>query len=104
MKAEVNESQIEDYRQNGFLILREFLEAAEVAELRRAVLEAIETMGRRRIAGEGADLVDGDAYFHRVYTQRLNLWRISDIVRQYVQSPALGEMLCRLEGIEAIRI
>ncbi|MFZ5745983.1 MAG: phytanoyl-CoA dioxygenase family protein [Pseudomonadota bacterium] len=104
MKTRLDQDQIAQYRSDGFTIIRQLLASAEVTELRGAVLEAIATMGRRRIAGEGANLVDGDAYFDRVYTQRLNLWQISEVVRRYLHAPELGEMLCRLEGINAIRV
>lgn len=104
MKTEVTGEQVDQYKRDGFLVVRDFLSPAEIDDLKSGVLEAIATMGRHRITGEGAHLVDGDAYFDRIYTQRLNLWRISDKVGSYVRSPALGEMICRLEGIEGVRV
>lgn len=104
MLTEISDEQIASYRDDGFTVLRGFLNADEVAELRQSMLDAIATMGKSRIAGPGAKLVEGDAYFDRVYTQRLNLWRINDVVRRYLHDPALGRLLCRLEGVEAMRV
>jgi len=104
MLTEMSDAQIASYRDDGFTVLRGFLNGEEVAELKQAMLDAIATMGKSRIAGPGAELIEGDAYFDRVYTQRLNLWRINDVVKRYLHNPALGRLLCRLEGIDAIRV
>jgi ectoine hydroxylase-related dioxygenase (phytanoyl-CoA dioxygenase family) len=68
------------------------------------VLDAVATMGRRKVAGAGADLIEGDEYYDRVFTQRINLWRLSDVVRDCLLSPDLGRMLCNLEGVEGMRL
>lgn len=104
MLTEMSDAQIASYRDDGFTVLHGFLNGEEVAELKQAMLDAIATMGKSRIAGPGAKLVEGDAYFDRVYTQRLNLWRINDVVKRYLHNPDLGRLLCRLEGIDAIRV
>ena len=44
------------------------------------------------------------SWYERVFLQRVNLWRINDKVRSYVMAPELGHVLCRLEGIDGIRI
>ncbi|KAF0115425.1 MAG: Phytanoyl-CoA dioxygenase [Hyphomonadaceae bacterium] len=79
MNTELSNDQISYYQENGFLIYRSFLNAEEIVDLKEAVLEAIATMGRNRISGENVHLKDGDAYFDRVYTQRLNLWVINEL-------------------------
>lgn len=104
MQTIVTDYQIAAYRAQGFLVHRALLDTGEVAELKQAVLDAIDTMGKRRIAGPGANLVDGDGYFDRVYTQRLNLWRISEVVRRYLHDAALGHLVCMLEGVPAMRV
>lgn len=104
MRTSLGADQIASYREAGFLVYRDLLDAGEVAELKAGVLDAIATMGKRRIAGDGADLMEGDAYYDRVYTQRLNLWRISEVVRSYLHRADLGRMLSDLEGIDALRV
>ena len=104
MLTEMSDEQIASYREDGFTVMRGFLNADEVAELKQAILDAIATMGKSRIAGPGANLVEGDAYFDRVYTQRLNLWRINAVVKRYLHDRGLGHLLCRLAGVDALRV
>lgn len=104
MKTDLSQAQIQTYQDEGFLIYRDFLNLKEIGELKSAILDAISQMGKMRIAGKGANLHDGDAYFDRVYTQRLNLWKINDIVKNYLQNAKIGEMLCALGGFDSIRI
>jgi ectoine hydroxylase-related dioxygenase (phytanoyl-CoA dioxygenase family) len=104
MRTGLESEQIEYYQENGFLIYRNLLSSYEVEELKKAVLDAISTMGRNRITGQDVHLKDSDGYFDRVYTQRLNLWAISEKVKSYLQDPKLGKMLCELEGIDGIRV
>jgi len=80
------------------------LSPAEVEALKRAVLEAIGTMGNRRVAGGGAPLEQGDSYYDKAFTQRQNLWRISDTVKRYMLDPQLGETLCALEEVKGLRV
>ncbi len=104
MKTELSVAQIEEYRRQGVLFYPGFLEAEEVAELKAAVLESVASMGKRKVAGQGADMVEGDSYYDKVFTQRLNLWRIHETVKRYMLAPALGRMLCRLEGQTGFRV
>lgn len=104
MRTSLSAEEIASYRDNGFLVCRQFLDSGEIATLKGSILEAIETMGRRKIAGAGADLMEGEDYYDRVYTQRINLWRISDAVRSIMMRPELGRMICDLEGIDGLRV
>lgn len=106
MKTDLTQAQIDQYRRDGFIHIPGFLNADEVAELRQGVLEAVEQMGRHKLAGvEGDDArEDGDDYYDRVFTQRLNLWRINDTVKRYMVDPELGRMLCQFEGIDGVRV
>ena len=104
MRTEISAGEISNYRTNGFLILRALLDDSEVVELKTAVLAAVDSMGERKIAGEGADLTATDDYYDRIFTQRLNLWRISEVVRCYLQAERLGRLLCDLEGIDGVRV
>ena len=63
-------------------------------------------MGNRKITGKGNEMiVDGrDEYYDRVFLQRLNMWKINPTVRKYMLDPGLGEMLCKLSGIDGIRV
>jgi phytanoyl-CoA hydroxylase len=105
MKTTLTDSQIQQYQNDGFIHIPGFLDPAEVAELKRAVVETARAMGSRKVAGEGVDWEDkGDDFYSKVFTQRLNLWRINDTVKRYMLNPELGKMACRLEGMEGIRV
>lgn len=104
MKTSLAPQQIDQYRRDGFLAVRNFLSPDEVAELKAAVLAAIDSMGRRKVADGAQGWTDGDDYYDRVFTQRLNLWRISDTVKRYMLHPDLGRMTCQLAGVEAMRV
>lgn len=103
MKTELTNEQIGDYRRDGCLIVEDFLTKPELKELTAAVTEAVGGMGKKKIL-EGAKLEEGDSYYDRVFLQRINLWKTNDTVRRYVLNPELGEMLCKLEGIQGIRV
>ncbi|MCC6681023.1 MAG: phytanoyl-CoA dioxygenase family protein [Phycisphaeraceae bacterium] len=104
MKTQLAHEQIDRYQRDGVLVYPGFLDQAEVAELKAAVLEAIDTMGRNRVAPGGRKIEDDDSYYNKVFTQRLNLWRISDTVKRYMLDAELGRMLCRLAGVQAMRV
>jgi len=100
MNTELTSEQIESYRRDGFVAHRNFLSPEEVSELKSAVLETVTGMGKKKVAGEGADLQEGESYYDSVFTQRLNLWRINETVKRYMLSSRLGAMLKALEGVD----
>jgi ectoine hydroxylase-related dioxygenase (phytanoyl-CoA dioxygenase family) len=104
MNTTLTKQQIEGYQRDGFVAQRGFLSTSEVAELKGAVLEAISTMGKKKVAGGSSDWEDGDGYYSKVFTQRLNLWRISPVVKKFMLAPGLGEMLCKLEDQAGFRV
>lgn len=104
MYTDISAAQIDTYRRDGFLPHRGFLSLEEVAELKAAVLDAVASMGNRKITAGGKEMLAADGYYAKVFTQRLNLWRINDIVKQYMLNPELGKTLCKLEGVDAFRV
>ena len=104
MNTTLTPQQISSYQQDGFALHRNFLSAGEVTELKAAVLQCVAEMGKTKVAGGGANLQDPEGYYKGVFTQRLNLWRISPTVKRYMLSPQLGGMLCQLEGVKGMRV
>lgn len=100
MNTSLTEKQIEDYQRDGFVAHRGLLSAEEVATLKEAMLEVIASMGRKKVVGGNADMKEGDSYYDKVFTQRLNLWRASDTVKHFMLNPGIGEMLRKLEGVD----
>jgi ectoine hydroxylase-related dioxygenase (phytanoyl-CoA dioxygenase family) len=105
MNTTLTPEQIQYYQTNGFVAQRQFLVPAEVAELKQAVLDSVATMGKRKVAGGGReDMVEGENFYDKVFTQRLNLWRINPIVKRYMLNPDLGRMMCQLEDVKGYRV
>lgn len=105
MKTTLTDSQVQQYQNDGFIHIPGFLSPEEVATLKNAVIETARAMGKKKVAGEGVDWEDdGEEFVSKVFTQRLNLWKINDTVKSFMLNPELGKMACRLEGIEGIRV
>lgn len=100
MKTQLSNEQIENYRRDGFVAHRKLLGPDEVEELKAAVLKTVAEMGIQKVAGGGADMKAGDSYYDKVFTQRLNLWRINETVKRYMLNPKLGAMIKQLEGVD----
>ena len=104
MKTILTDAQIKQYQNDGFIHIPGFLDPAEVAELKGAVVETARSMGKKKVAGEGNDMEEDESYYSKVFTQRLNLWRINDTIKSYMLSPELGKMAARLAGVEGVRV
>jgi phytanoyl-CoA hydroxylase len=109
MNTTLSSNQLAFYRENGFVSHRNLLSTEEVTELRSAVLETVEDMkrllGKKIAADVDPELMqDSDPYYEKVFTQRVNLWRLNSTVRHYMLNPDLGRMLCRIEGVEGLRV
>lgn len=110
MKTELTTEQIRSYRENGFLLIEDFLNAAELAQWRMAVGEAVEQRSGRKLPGQDIktgedDGINEDAsYFGKVFDQMLNLWQTNDKVKQLMFSKDIGKMAAELSGADGIRI
>ena len=97
MRSLLSEEEIAEYRTNGFLVVDELLSASELAGWRDAVDTAI-----------AQDLVkppaDSAAARARVFDQRMNLRLVSAAMRPLVEDRAIGELVAKLEGVDAVRV
>jgi phytanoyl-CoA hydroxylase len=104
MNTTLTNEQVEAYQHDGFVAQREFLSAEEVEDLKAGVLEAIAGMGKRKVTDADSEMEEGEGYYDKVFTQKLNLWRVNDAVRTVMLSPELGKMLRRLAGVDGFRV
>ena len=108
MKTVVTSQQIETYQREGWLIIEDFLHPDELQDMCSAVGEAVTQMGPDRITDGGKSnkaLAKGvNPYYNRVFLQRVNLWKINHTIKKYFLNPKLGEMLCKLAGVDGIRV
>lgn len=106
MKTTLSSQQIADYAENGFVVIDDFLDAAELEQWRMAVDEAVAARGTLKMAGRGAEQRwhSGDSYYDNVFVQRINLWQDNEKMRQLMLDARIGEMAAKLAGVEGIRI
>ena len=104
MKTNLSADQIAQYQRDGFIHIPQFLSPDEVAALKASVLATATSMGKKKIGGEGVDWNEGEDFYDKVFTQRLNLWKLNSTVKEFMTNPELGKMVCRLEGIAGVRL
>ena len=106
MKTELNDEQVEQYQSEGWTIVEDFLTVDELSTMTDAVDAGVEAMGSDKVSGEHNEEITDRAgtYYDRVFLQRVNLWRVDDTIKRFFLDPGLGEMLCRLAGIDGIRV
>ncbi len=113
MKGTVTEEQQARYGKEGFLVVDEFLDAAELEEWRAAVDHAVEQRGRQRLAfeaggEEGTSLTERTQeerdYYDSVFTQRNNLWQTDEQMKRLLMQSDLGRFVADVAGIQGVRI
>ena len=113
MRAEPTDKEHKLYEENGFVVIEEFLDAHELAIWRREVDDAVQARGARRFPhdSDDADRIashvispEEQAYYDRVFTQRLNLWQTHEGVRELMFTPELGSFGGRVAGVDGLRI
>ena len=102
MNTQLTDQQIEFYRQNGFLVIDEFLVDTELALWRQAVDEAVaQRVGRN---GTYHHQRGEDDYYKNVFVQCVNLWQTSEKIKQLVLDPQLGRLAADLAGVKGVRL
>ena len=99
MKYVLSEEEIAYYRENGFLVIEDFLDPDELEEWRCAVDEAV--------LSRGEDVLPNDPrHFsnQNVFKQRLQLWMDNDRIKDLILDEKIGKMAADLEGVDGIRI
>ncbi len=110
MQTQLSQQQIDAYRENGFLLVENFLNEEELACWRSAVTEAIQQRNGRKFAfsdektGEDDGINKEADYYGKVFDQMVNLWQTSDQVKQIMLDKHIGKMVADLAGWEGTRI
>lgn len=105
MHDTLSDAQIGFYRENGFLVIEDFLTPEELSTWSRWTDEAVE---QRLAQGKGFGFLnnqsDPDAFYAQVFTQCLKLADTHPGMHQLMHDPRLGKMAATLAGVEGIRI
>ena len=102
MNTQVTSDQIEFYRENGFLIIDDFLKGAELSLWQDAVDEAVAQFMKRDDMYHNQR--GGDSYYGNVFVQCVNLWKTSEQVKQLILDPELGRLAADLAGTSGVRL
>ena len=103
MQNELTSEQIASYRENGFLVIENFLDADELAEWRRCTDEAVtERLGNS--VEFMTNQMDAKQFYARVFTQCLRLADTHAGMRTLVYDSRLGRMATQLAGVDGMRI
>ncbi|KAI6097370.1 phytanoyl-CoA dioxygenase [Pisolithus croceorrhizus] len=86
------QSQVDEYQNNGHILLRNVIPKSEIAELRTAVLRTHEAL-----KAEEED-------FQKAFRITQNLWEINDTVRAHVLSKRYAGIAAKLLGCRDVRI
>ena len=103
MKTRLSKQQIDSYRENGFVVLNNFLAPEELETWRASLDDAIKQRGQQRILHH-EEKVDENAYYNNVFVQRVNLWQDNEKIRQLMLDRRLGKLAAQLAGVDGIRI
>ena len=102
MKDRLSPEQIEQYREQGFLVIEGFLDADELAEWRQCTEEAI------RVRIETTPYLHNQAapddFYAQVFLQALKLADVHDGMHAIMHDPRLGKVAADLAGVDGVRI
>ncbi len=108
MRTDLTQEQIEFYRENGYIVIKDFLTPDELETWRRHVDDAVAQRDGRVTAGgsRSADRVKDEEsrHYDKVFVQRMNLWTDHAGMRELMFDPRLGKMAGALAGVDGMRI
>ncbi|HEX8834789.1 MAG TPA: phytanoyl-CoA dioxygenase family protein [Abditibacteriaceae bacterium] len=112
MKTQLSPEQISSYQENGFLIIENFLDSAELENWRRITDEAVANRlnasanagdwgkDSNSLSNQGND----DSYYSQVFTQCIRLADTHEGMHELMYDARLGEVAGTLAGVDGIRI
>lgn len=102
MKTQLSQDQIDQYRDQGFIVIDGFLEAEELESWRSATDAAV----AQRLANnpENSNQRDPDAFYAQVFTQCQRLAYSHDGMKALIFDERLGQVAAGLAGVDGIRI
>ncbi|HLA51740.1 MAG TPA: phytanoyl-CoA dioxygenase family protein [Flavitalea sp.] len=110
MNSSLTAEQIAKYQKDGYLLVENFLSPQELDFWQRAVTEAIEERGGRKLPYGDTKVGDDDGinkdsdYYGKVFDQMLNLWQTNEKIKKIMVDQALGKMVATLAGWTGTRI
>lgn len=109
MRYKLTSNEINSYKENGFLIVDDFLSPEELEVWRESVFAAVNKRSGVKIPGMEIKTGDDDGinadsdYFGKVFDQIINLWQTDEKVKELILDERIGEMAADLSGADGIR-
>ena len=103
MKTQLTQQQIDQYQEQGFLIIENFLDGQELERWRDVTGDAVRQRLAERAPSSGNGNSEAD-YYAQVFTQCLRLADTHEGMRELMFDPRLGEVSATLAGLDGIRI
>lgn len=110
MRYLVTAEEIERYQRDGFVVIDDFLDDAELAMWREVVGDAVAERNGRKFANQDVligedDGINPDAdYYGKVFDQLLNLWQTNTAIKDLILDKRIGEMAATLAGVDGLRV
>ena len=107
MNHQLSQDQIATYREQGYLVVENFLNAEELKQWRETTDDAVAKRLDASRAGSANALTnqgDADSYYAQVFTQCIKLADTHEGMRELMFDERLGEMAGKLAGVDGIRI
>lgn len=102
MKTQLTNDQIHYYRENGFLIINDFLTNGELTMWQDTVDEAVALHVGKHDVYHNQSVED--SYYKNVFVQCVNLWKTSEKIKELILAPELGKMAADLAGTTGVRL
>lgn len=107
MKTELSACQIENYKNDGFLVIEDFLSKKELKNWRKVFNKAVEERKGNKLPNQESVYGEGDdtdkEYYDQVFQQLLNLWQDNDGMKNLILDKRIGRMAAQLAGVDGIR-
>lgn len=94
----ITPEQIISYQRDGHLYLPQLTTHEEISFYRREIAQLVEKMNTERRA-----MKDRDTY-GKAFIQVFNLWRESEVMKNFVLAKRFGNVAAQLMGVERVRI
>lgn len=110
MRTTLTEQQIASFQTNGFVVIEDFLDSAELEHWRAVFTKAINNRSGKKFPDQNiksgeADNINSEAdYFGNVFEQLVNLWKTDDEMKKLILDPKIGEMAATLAGVNGVRV
>src|SRR4051794_29193257 len=104
MNYELSQQQVQSYRDNGFIVVDNFLSPEELENWRSVVMNAVNSRagvkipGKELKTGEDDGINDDTEYFGKVFDQLINLWQTDEGVKKLMVDERIGKMAAQLAG------